>query len=119
MRIAPGLVRIPDASFVNWDQFPERCIPLIPVPAIHPDLAVEVLSESNTKREMDEKLANYFEAGTSLVWYVDPESRSVRVYTSPEEFTTVPVTGTLDGGTVLPGFTLPVADIFAELAPAG
>jgi Uma2 family endonuclease len=118
MRIAPGLVRIPDVSFVSWDQHPNRCVPSTPVPDLHPDLAVEVLSESNTKREMDEKLANYFEAGTTLVWYVDPESRSVRVYTSPEQFTMVPVTGTLDGGTVLPGFTLPVADIFAELPPA-
>jgi Uma2 family endonuclease len=117
MRLAPGLVRIPDVSFINWDQFPDRKIQPTPVSSIHPDLAVEVLSESNTKREMEEKLVDYFESGTSLVWYVDPENRSVRVYTSPEDFSSVPVTGILDGGTVLPGFTLPVADIFAELAP--
>jgi Uma2 family endonuclease len=119
MRLAPGLVRIPDASFVSREQFPTGLWNIERVPSIYPNLAVEVLSESNTKPEMEEKLLNYFDSGTSLVWYVDPESRTVRVYTSPEEFTTIPATGVLDGGTVLPGFTLPVADIFAELASGG
>jgi len=117
MRLAMGLVRIPDVSFVSWDQTPNRRLPEAPIPNLHPDLAVEVLSESNTQREMLEKIANYFEAGTSLVWIVDPDTRTVTVFTSPEDSTTVPHSGILDGGTVLPGFTLPVTDIFAELAP--
>ena len=82
MRLAPGLVRIPDVSFVSWDRFPDRRVTREPVPAIAPDLAVEVLSESNTKAEMDRKLREYFAAGARLVWYLDPEDRTVRVYTA-------------------------------------
>ena len=54
-------------------------------------------------------------AGTRLVWYVDPRSRTVRVYTSPKSQTTLGEDQTLDGGDVLPGFTLRLRDLFAEL----
>jgi Uma2 family endonuclease len=83
MRLAPGLVRIPDVSFVSWDHFPNRELPPGPVPDMAPDLAVEVISESNTEAEMERKLAEYFTAGTRLVWYVYPDEQSVRAYTSP------------------------------------
>jgi len=118
MRLALGLVRIPDVSFVSWSQTPDRRLPDVPILDLHPDLAVDVLSESNTKREMEEKLENYFDSGASLVWLVDPTTRTVRVYTSVEESTTVDATGVLDGGTVLPGFELAAAQIFAELSSA-
>ena len=52
MRIAPGLVRIPDVSFITWDRLPGRESPQEPIPALAPDLAVEVLSEGNTRGEM-------------------------------------------------------------------
>jgi Uma2 family endonuclease len=119
MRLAPGLVRIPDVSFCKWDQFPGRKVARTPIPDIHPDLAVEVLSQSNTVREMDEKLEDYFASGASLVWLVDPETRSALVFTSPErETATKLVEGqSLDGGTLLPGLAIPLADIFAELDP--
>ena len=119
MRLAPGLVRIPDVSFCRWEQFPNRKIARTPIPDIHPDLAVEVLSQSNTKQEMDDKLEDYFDSGASLVWLVDPETRSALVFTSPDrESATKLVEGqSLDGGTVLPGLVIPLADIFAELDP--
>jgi Uma2 family endonuclease len=56
VRLAPGLVRIPDVSFVSWDRLPDRRIPSEPVPALAPNLAVEVLIEGNTQQEMDRKL---------------------------------------------------------------
>src|SRR5579883_1151685 len=83
MRIAPGLVRIPDLSFISWDKLPGRLLPGKPVPDLAPDLAVEVLSEGNTKREMDRKVEEYFEAGVRLVWLIDPKKRTARVYSNP------------------------------------
>lgn len=119
MRLAPGLVRIPDVSFCRWEQFPNRKVPRTPIPDIHPDLAVEVLSQSNTDQEMDDKLEDYFDSGASLVWLVDPETRSALVFTSPSrESATRLVEGqSLDGGNVLPGLAIPLTDIFSELDP--
>ena len=117
MRIAPGLVRIPDVSFVSWDQLPSRHVPKTPIPEIYPDLAVEVLSESNSIREMQDKYQNYFNAGTRLVWEVDSSIRTVTVYTDPQTHRTLRGTQKLRGGVVLPGFSISVQDIFAKLAP--
>ncbi len=117
MRLAPGLVRIPDVAFVRKTQFPGSRVGDERIPDIHPDLAVEVLSPSNTVEEMDEKLADYFRSGTALVWYVEPDTRSVLVFTDPERANAkrLSVADILDGGTVLPGFALPIAALFAEL----
>jgi Uma2 family endonuclease len=112
VRLAPGLVRIPDVSFVSWDHFPNRELPAGPVPDMVPDLAVEVISESNTEEEMERKLTEYFTAGTRLVWYVYPDEQSVRAYTSPTSARVLQNDDTLDGGTVLPGFQLAVRELF-------
>jgi Uma2 family endonuclease len=53
----------------------------------------------------------------NLVWFVDPETRTVRVFTSPDDVTTLTAKVTLTGGEVLPGFAVPVADLFASLPP--
>lgn len=113
LEIAPDLVRIPDVSFISWDRLPNRRFPREPVPRLVPDLAVEVLSKSNSQREMDEKLDDYFASGVRLVWFVDPETRTVRVYLSRHESRLLEENQTLDGGTVLPGLTLPIGEIFA------
>jgi Uma2 family endonuclease len=63
---------------------------------------------------MIEKLENYFRAGVELVWYVDPAKKTVRVYTSPNDSRLVRESGTIDGGTVLPGFLLRPRDLFAD-----
>ena len=60
MRIAPGLVRIPDVSFIAWESLPGRESPQEPIPDLAPDLAVEVLSEGNTKGEMARKVRRVF-----------------------------------------------------------
>jgi Uma2 family endonuclease len=113
-RLMPGLVRIPDVSFISWDRLPERMIPSEPILGLAPDLAVEVLSPSNTKQEMDLKVREYFLSGTRLVWLVDPRKRCVRVYTAPDQPRLVKEDQTLDGGDVLPGLNLPLCEMFAR-----
>ncbi len=112
LKILQGRIRIPDVSFIRWDRLPDD---RVPVPPVSPDLAVEVLSKSNTEREMQDKLDEYFAGGTRLAWIIDPQSRSARIYHAPDEFTAVDATGSLTGGEVLPGFELKLQDLFAEL----
>jgi len=105
-------VRIPDVAFVSMARLPGGRMPKQPIPQLAPDLAVEVLSESNTRAEMTNKLQEYFTAGTRLVWYVDPKTRTIDVYTSPENPTRLVVGDVLTGGEVLPAFQIAVADLF-------
>jgi Uma2 family endonuclease len=119
VRLLKGLVRAPDVSFFCWDKLPGRVLPSEPIPDLFPDLAVEVLSESNTAQEMERKLREYFLAGVQLVWVIDPRQRMAEVYTAPDAPTvTLDDTQALDGGNVLPGFTLPLAELFARLPAA-
>jgi len=113
LRLAPGLVRIPDICFISWDRLPDRRTPREPIPSLAPDLAVEILSASNTPKEIARKLRDYFAAGTSLTWIVDPIARTVCVHTAPKSFTLLDESQTLDGGNVIPGFTLAIAEWFA------
>jgi Uma2 family endonuclease len=115
LRILVNLVYIPDVSFIAWDRFPDRRMPKVAVPSVVPNLAAEILSKGNTRKEMAIKRHNYFKAGVELVWEVDPKKRTVVVYTSMKELSVLTIDDTLDGGTVLPGFELPVKDLFAEL----
>lgn len=118
MKLMPRLARAPDVSFVRWAQIPDRGARRAPVPDLYPDLAVEVLSKGNTRRELARKRKEYFLAGTRLVWQVNPRKRTVEVYTAPDEHATLTEADALDGGAVLPGFTLPVRALFVNLPPA-
>jgi Uma2 family endonuclease len=114
LRLMPGLVRIPDVSFVSWDKVPNRELPAEPIPDLVPDLAVEVLSKGNTAGEMRRKLQEYFQVGVRLVWFIKPATRTAEVYTSPRKKTTIPADGLLEGGSVLPGFRLSLQELFAR-----
>ena len=118
LRLSPGLIRAPDVSFVSWGRLPGRVFPARPIPSLVPDLAVEVLNEGNTVAEMDRKLAEYFRSGVRLVWYVNPSTRTVAVYTSPTSCLQVDESQVLDGGEVLPGFVLPVRKCFGRVTQA-
>ena len=107
-----NLVRIPDVSFFSWERIPGGELPKEPIPLLVPDLAVEVISRSNTRKEMDEKLQEYFEKGVRLVWFVRPQTRVVDVYTAPDRFTRLTASMPLDGGDVLPGFSVQVSELF-------
>jgi len=115
MGLFPGLVRIPDVAFASWERFPDGRVPDEPIPALAPDLAVEVLSRSNTKREMQVKREEYFAAGVRLVWIVDPAARTVAAYSSPTAAQTYCEGDEMGGQPVLPSFKLPLGELFAEL----
>jgi Uma2 family endonuclease len=117
VKLFTGLVRIPDVAFASWDRFPNRKRPKVPIPELAPDLVVEVLSKSNTKAEMTRKLGEYFAAGVRLVWMVDPRKRTVRVYTAVDQSVLIKEGQSLDGGAVLPGFVLPLNELFANDGP--
>ena len=103
-----------DAAFVSSERLAavERFDKFFP---FAPDLAVEVLSPSNTVQEMDEKVALYFAAGSRLVWVVNPKRRTVAAYRSPLDVRILGGTDALDGGDVLPGFNLDLSKLFANL----
>ena len=115
LRLWAGRVRIPDVAFISWARMPNRRRPESPLPTLAPDLAIEILSESNTANEMRQKREEYFTAGTRLVWQIDPAARAVVVFTTVDQPSFLGENDSLDGGDVLPGFMLPVRDIFGEL----
>lgn len=115
LRILPQQVRVPDVCFISWDRFPNRQLPAEPIPSLAPDLAIEVLSASNTEGEMQRKLHDYFAAGVRLVWYIDPATRSARSYTAESQSVVVAEAESLSGGDVLPGFELPLKELFGKM----
>src|SRR5262249_7208129 len=115
MRLMPGLVRIPDVSFVSWDRLPGRAIPTEPIPDLAPDLGIKVLSEGNTQREMERKRKDYFFSNVQVLWFVDLEKRTVEVFTAPDRSVVVTEDEILDGGEVLPGFRLALRELFADV----
>jgi Uma2 family endonuclease len=119
VQLFPGLVRIPDVAFVSWDRVPGRRVPAEPVPPLVPDLVVEVRSEGNTDEEMARKRREYFAAGVRLVWLIQPACQTVSVYTAADQCAELGEAHTLEGGEVLPGFTLPLWELFVELDRQG
>ncbi|MBX3085285.1 MAG: Uma2 family endonuclease [Anaerolineae bacterium] len=107
-----GDILIPDVGYVAKVHLPELPEREAPVP---PDFAVEVKSPTDRKRALRNKVERYLQHGTQLVWLVFPDERIVEVYVAGEDadVQTVTIDGILDGGSVLPGFTLKVSDIFA------
>ena len=111
----PHTVRVPDGSFVRADRLPPAGLGPGLV-KLAPDLAVEVLSPSETASALQEKLDDYEIAGTLLVWVVDPVRRAIMIVPSDARVRWLHEEDTLDGGEIVPGFTCPVADIFAGIA---
>ena len=107
------------ASARHQARLPNRRVPTEPIPDLAPDLVVEVLSVGDTPREMARKRREYFSAGVQVVWQVDPRARTVEVFTAPEQSTVLHETPMLDSGTVLPSFTSPLQELFAELDQQG
>ncbi|KAA1260492.1 hypothetical protein LF1_30320 [Rubripirellula obstinata] len=115
-RLYGEVVRGPDVAFISWDRLPDGKIPRgQPIPDLVPDFVVEVLSISNTRAEMARKRREYFQAGVRLIWMVDPRRRTVAVYEAPERFFVADEEATLDGGKVLPGWSVDLATLFGRL----
>ena len=100
---------IPDIAFISTDRLPADRSKACPVP---PDLAVEVVSPSDTLHRIQEKVFAYLEAGTQLVWVIEPRAKSVTVYRSETDITTLTRNDTLSGEDVVEGFTCQVAELF-------
>jgi Uma2 family endonuclease len=112
LELDPDTVLAPDVAFVRterlppedqWDRFAR----------LAPDLVMEIVSPSDTRADVEEKVGLYLAAGVPLVLVVDPRRRTVRVRTPDGGDRLLTETDELDGGTVLPGFRVPVARIFA------
>jgi Uma2 family endonuclease len=107
----PATVVAPDVGFVRQSRcrvgIPEKGF--CPIP---PDLAVEVISPTDPRADIRRKQALYTQAGVPLVWWVEPEARTVTVYRPNQEPQVLSESATLDGGEVLPGFSLEISTIF-------
>lgn len=108
-------LRAPDVSFVRRNQLPGERLPDKGYPEVAPALVVEVFSPGNTVREMEQKRQQFFAAGTELFWIVYPDRREIEVSTNAETHQIVRPGEKLDGGRVLPEFSVAVADLFALL----
>ena len=111
--------RQPDAAFITFTRWPrERPMPRTDNAwDVVPDLTVEVVSPTDRVEELFEKIAEYFEAGVSLVWVLFPNLQMVQVYESLTRVHGLTANDELDGGAVLPDFRTPVAALFPEAAP--
>ncbi len=100
---------MPDVGYISKARLPEEPAREVNGP---PDLAVEVKSPTDSKRALRLKAEDYLRFGTKMVWLVFPDEQLVEVYVPGQDVQEVKIDGILDGGDVLPGFTLPVRDIF-------
>ena len=109
----PDTVRAPDVAFVTA----ERAIRQTRRAGFFdgaPDLAGEVVSPGDTDEEVQTKILEYLQAGTSVVWIVRPRTRTVTVYRSLSDIRVLTDQDTLTCDDLLPGFSVPVSDLFAE-----
>jgi Uma2 family endonuclease len=104
-------VRSPDISFVKAGRIPDDHAPAGFI-ELAPDLAVEILSPDDRRREVLEKVGEFLDAGTRLVWVLDPEPRTAAAYRSLTDIRRLGPSDSLEGEDVLPGFACALADIF-------
>jgi Uma2 family endonuclease len=105
-------IRMPDVAVFLRSRLPGGKMPKEQICPVAPDWTVEVLSPGNTRKETAKKLKTYFESGVRLAWVADPRKRTVRVYTSPENFKEFGEDASLDAGDILPGFKLSIREWF-------
>lgn len=117
-RLQPGRIRIPDLGLYLLERFPGGKAPSAAICDIAPDWAIEVLSRSNTRREMEQKREEFFSAGSRRIWIVDPRKRTIEDWTSPKSMTLHTADDTADLNDILPGFTLRIGDWFAQVDAA-
>ena len=110
-----NLQRRPDVAFVSHARWPaQRRAPKVAVWDMVPDLAIEVVSPSNTADHVQEKIHEYFQAGVSRVWVVYPRQKEMYVYASPTQIQVLQLGQDLDGGELVPGFRLPLTALFED-----
>ena len=117
--VAKDLQRRPDVAFIAHARWPyNRRVPNVAVWDMVPDLAIEVVSPSNTAFEVQRKIHEYFDAGVSQVWIIYPPQREVYVFASTTRIEVLQLGQELDGGNLLPGFRLSLSALFEDEAEA-
>ena len=107
------LRRRPDVAFISAQKWPlDRPLPETGDWEVIPDLAVEVSSPNDLLKDVLAQVREYFRLGVRQVWVVVPSEKQVHIYDSPSQIRILEETDELDGGTLLPGFRLPVAALF-------
>ncbi|HIE26161.1 TPA: Uma2 family endonuclease [Candidatus Poribacteria bacterium] len=101
--------RKPDVAFVSQARIPENARQASPIP---PDLAIEVVSPSDKVYDVQEKTLEYLDAGTRMVWVIEPIAKTVTVYRSPNDIKTLTINDTLTGEDVVEGFQCAVSEVF-------
>jgi Uma2 family endonuclease len=107
-----NLKRRPDVAFVSYTRWPASIVAREPAWNVVPDLAVEIVSPTNLAEEIDSKVTDYFQSGVRLVWVFYPDAGRVYVYQSPTQVSILERPDALDGGEVLPGFRLPIGQLY-------
>lgn len=117
-RMTSGRVRIPDVGVYLLKRFPDGKAQRTAICDIAPDWAIEVVSRSNTKQEMEQKREEFFAAGTQRIWIVDPRKRTIEDWASSKSMAILTDSDTADLGDILPGFTLKIGDWFSQVDSA-
>jgi len=112
----PDTVLAPDVSFIRKERIAVTGIPQEFYPEA-PALVVEVVSPGDTAEEIDDKMRRWIAAGVEIGWVVYPRGRTVTVYHGLDNIRVLTENDTLDGGTVVSGFTCRVGDLFSALGP--
>ena len=107
----PDTVRAPDIDFVQTDRLPNGKTPQKYFPG-PPDLAVEIISPSDVYEDVEDKVKEFLEAGTRIVWVINPRRKSITIFRGDNSITALRTADTLSGEDVIPGFSLPVSEIF-------
>jgi Uma2 family endonuclease len=113
----PNHGRKPDVAYVRFERMNHRSIPEGDL-HLAPDLAVEVLSPGNTGLEVEEKLNEYLESGVAMVWIVNPDRRTIRIYWNNDRTKLFHANDVIENEPLLRGFVLKVGEVFPEERPA-
>ena len=111
-RLAPGLVRIPDGSFIPWKRFPGGQLVDEEIGTFMPSMVLEVVAPSDGKREIERKRDEYFEAGVAEVWIVDSVEQNGAIWFGPSSVQRFEPDETLWGSVLFPEFSLPLPKLF-------
>ena len=113
LRAEPKLQRRPDAAYVSFERWPKgRRIPTDNAWDVIPDLVVEVVSPTDLAEEIPTKIREYFEAGVRRAWVIYPHESLVYEYDSPRSIRVLGREDALEGGAIIPGFRLDLAELF-------
>jgi Uma2 family endonuclease len=114
LRVRRNRNRLPDVTYTAWANLPSADAHLQPIVDFVPDLCVEIISESNTRRELTIKRREYFRLGVKQVWQIDPRQRTVAVYRDASTCMVYNATDTLTAELVFPGWALPLSELFND-----